>query len=1375
MLRTIRVFCFLSLFYLVAQGQSPDLKFKNITDQQGLSNSSVQCILQDYRGFLWVGTLDGLNRYDGNTFIQYVHQGNDSTSLSDNTIQCLYEDRAHQLWIGTRKGLNRFNPLTHTFSHYLHSKDPGSISQNTIQAIFQDHEGVLWVGTEGGGLNRWDPVANRFSHILVPDENGSPGHPTVNTLTEDKKGRLWIGTHGGLALFNRKQNSFTPISLTPMPDPEKLGKEILKIKSDTGGNLWILVKDQGLWKFNPETRSSQSFHHKEEANSLGSDILRDICLDHTGKLWVGGVNAGLNIWNPKNQNFYHYHHEPDNPFSLSQKSVQCIYEDRQHNIWIGTLRGGLNLYTPELGRFKLFKQTASPNSLSYDDIRAFAQDKLGRIWVGVDGGGLDLFDETSGTFRHFRHDPHQENSLCSTAILSLNPDPSGNIWISTWGGGLDLFNPNTQAFHHYKQDPRNPLSINSNFVRKVFQDSQHRIWVATDQGGLNIFHPDKDSFGRFYGNYKGSDHIWGNNIIDIQEDHAQNLWILTLDSGINRYAYGSGKITHFREPSGEPSTDIAFSYTDSKNRFWVGRKGLYLFDPTKDQFRLYTQVAGLDREYIKGILEDDQKNLWMSTSNGIIKFNPDTYAYKKYNMGDGLQGLEFEVNSCLKAKNGELFFGGVNGFNVFYPGDLKTNPIPPPVYLTDFQILNKSVQPQEKNSPLSQDISFTREIHLDYSQSTFSFVFAALNYVVPENNQYAYRLENFDKNWVQGGSEHKATYTNISPGDYTFQVKASNNDGLWNEKPTEVKIIISPPFYLSGWFKILALGILFLAAYTILYFRRAFELRILEEKKNQELQQVQLQFFTNISHEFRTPLSLILGPLEKINYETSAEKISHYYHTISRNAHRLMSLINELMDFRKVETGALKLRVQKENLILFLEEIIEEFKDLSTLKSIQFHYQNPEKFEQTWFDHSLVEKIVLNLVNNAFKYTNDQGRIEVALRKDLDAYVPAYSNELSIKNPKRFKNYFYILVKDNGIGITRESLPFLFERYYRISSSHLGSGVGLAFVKSLTLLHKGDIFVFSERNLGTEIIIALPYGEENYSQEEKTIIGTQEPGIRLESEFQVSRESLIPMADQKEESQNKAHILLVDDNQELRNFLKEELETRYTVQEAENGISALEFLQSDTVDLIISDIMMPGMNGIDFCQAVREQVEISHIPFILLTAKDSVESQMEGAKSGADIYLSKPINLGLLQLTIKNIFEKQEKLRDHYVKDSFVEARGLVHSAKDKEFMDRLMQIIDSQLVNPELDVDYLCREIYMSKTKLYQKIKSITGQSIAEFVRTYRLKKAVQMMTHEDVLLSEVTQRLGFVDPSYFSRVFKKEYGKTPSQFLQEIKKGIK
>jgi signal transduction histidine kinase/DNA-binding response OmpR family regulator/streptogramin lyase len=955
-------------------------------------------------------------------------------------------------------------------------------------------------------------------------------------------------------------------------------------------------------------------------------------------------------------------------------------------------------------------------------------------------------------------------------VLDVMQDRKGRIWVSTWGGGLNLFDRTKETFSRFLNDPSDSFSISSNFVQKTFEDYQGKLWVATYYGGLNLFDPGKGRFIRLVTDPSGKTRISGKNIVSLLEDREGRIWIGTDDGGLNCYNQNTRHFTHYFDAE-EKTPDLRVLFADSKGRIWVGQKGLYLLDATRDRFRPFAPAAGLSGEFIKGITEDELGYLWIATSNGLTSMNPETGSSTRYNTGDGLQALEFEANAFLRTKDGEMFFGGINGFNYFYPRTIRANPFVPPVYITGFQLSNRKVLPGDKNSLLQQDITLTKEVRLSYRQSTISFNFSALNYTTPENNQYAYKLDGLDKDWNYVGRENKAVYTNLAPGEYVFRVKASNNDGVWNQDGAAIRVVITPPFWKTGWFTFLLAAAGLAGLYAFYRVRTQLKLKEMEARKKEEIRQVQLQFFTNISHEFRTPLSLILGPLEKMMKEHAHPAFHRYYQTMYRNAQRLLSLINELMDFGKLESGSLKLGVQKGNLTIFMEELAEEFRDWVIQKEIDFTLQQNQQ-EEAWYDRQVLEKIVLNLLHNSFKYTKTGGQITLEVLSSLECFRPSFANELILKNQFRGTRYAYLRVADNGIGISATSIHHLFERYYRITDSHLGSGVGLAFVKSLALLHKGDIYVYSERMKGTEILIGIPVGENDYRKEEKRTEADKEGGIRLESTTGTGPELT------QENRRPASHlppvetILLVEDNEELRHFLKDALRGQYLVEEASDGQEGLIRAKETSPGLIISDVIMPGLDGFGLCRAIKEDIDTSHIPFVLLTARTDMPAQVEGLDSGADYYFAKPLNLELLLLTIRNRFEQDRKLKERYSRGSQVEALDLVHSEKDKEFMHRLLQTIDAQLANPEFDIDALCQEIGMSRTRLYAKIKGISQQSIGDFIRTIRLKKAVQIMTHEDVSLTEVMARIGIQTQSYFTKAFKKEFGKTPTQFILEMRK---
>ena len=1379
-LKHLLLFALCILPAVILPAQAPTLKFKHISIEQGLSNSTIETIYQDKRGFIWIGTRDGLNRYDGYQMVVYRYDSKDSNSISDNFIRYIYEDHNQQLWIGTINGLNRFDAATNRFTRYKHT--PGnaqSLSNNLVTCIYEDQQGSLWISTYGGGMNLFVPEKNGFAHFIhdsARPKSLSDDH--VNYLYEDSQSNFWVATEDGLNLFNRESRSFKSYRPLPGFNTDNANNVIRIIKEDRQGNLLLGTADNGLIVYNDKEKTFKQFRHQEkEPTSLASNLVRSLLVDKKGDTWIGSVNGGLDLFHAASGVFYHYQNEHDNAFSLSQRTASALFEDNQGNLWVGTHRGGLNLYMPNIEKFTLYRQEPDAGSLSYNDVKAFCEDSHGNIWIGTDGGGLNLFNREKNTFRHFKYDPYNTKTLGSNEVLAVMEDSEGNLWAGTWGGGLSLFNKSDGSFTRYLGNPADKNSLSSNYIQKIFEDHENNLWIATYYGGLNLFNRKTKQFTRVVEETKQNTRLLGNNVVSINEDKKGNIWIGTDDGGLNCLHAGTKHFTHYFNNE-EKIPDLRVIFIDSKGRLWIGQNGLYLYDAKRDTFALYTNKAGLAIEFIKGIAEDDQGNFWIATSNGITQFNPDNLSFKKYNTADGLQGLEFEANAYLKTKNGEIFFGGLNGFNSFYPENIKVNTFIPPVYITDFQVFNKKMLAGEKGSPLTNDISVTNKIELSYKQSTFSFGFSALNYTALENNQYAYKLEGQDHDWNYAGNERKASYTNLSPATYTFRVKASNNDGVWNEHGPAIVITITPPFWETWWFRALVFIILAYGIIRLYRFRRKLELRKLEESKKEEMHQVQLQFFTNISHEFRTPLSLILGPIEILQKEDPASANSHYYKSIYRNANRLMNLINELMDFRKSEAGVLKLHVMPGSIHQFLNEIYEEFGELAIQKNIHFDVIAPEENKETWFDRQVLEKIAINLISNSFKYTPNNGKITVEVLGSLDTFKPSFENELILKNDYNGQQYLYLRVADNGIGISKDSIAHLFERYYKITEAHLGSGIGLAFVKSLTVLHKGHIFVYSERNKGTEIIIGIPVSKDDYEKKERWVYNNQEAGARLESIQSKDGHDFAALEENKQYEEEQTgirktpHILIVDDNEELRNFLKESLGQHYHIAEATDGQTGLAIAKEAFPDLIISDVMMPGMDGIEFCRLIKDDIETSHIPFLMLTAKDALESRLEGVESGADFYFAKPLSIQLLTLTIRNILQHKQKLKERYFKDHYSEAKELVHSRKDKEFMDQLIAIIESHLTNPDMDVDYICMQMGMSRTKLYLKIKNVTGQSIGELVRTIRLRKAAQLMTHQDVSLTDVMYSVGIQTQSYFTKAFKKEFGKTPSQFLKELQK---
>ena len=1355
-------------------GQQSDLKFRKISREQGLSNSTVECIYQDKEGFMWFGTADGLNKYDVYKTIVYQNNPTDSLSIKDNYINSILEDKNQNLWVSTGTGLNRFNRDKNNFTRFTSQPDnTKTISSNSVNCIYEDKQNNIWFGSMEG-LNLLEKSGNsfkRFSNL----KNGLQAN-NISCLFEDSLGNFWLGTYGaGLFQFDRNTAQFKSY---PIQQPANMSGSnlITAITEDATGNLLIGTNGGGLIALNIENHISKNYLHNEyNTSGLSSNVVKCLLKDRKNKIWIGTENGGLNKMDAAKDSFTHFENNLDNPTSISQKTCSAIFEDILGNLWVGTHRGGVNLYCPAANKFDTYTQ--GRGSLSFKDVKTFFEEGNGNIWIGTDGGGINIWNRKTGIFEQLRHHKENVSSIGSDAILYIMQDKKGNIWVGTWGGGLNLYLGNGK-FKRYLHDPNNSSSISSNNIWHIFEDSQNKLWVSTSYGGLNLFDRQKESFTRINADSTKQTSFFGTNVVSANEDKNGNLWFITSDGGLNRSNKDSKVFEHYfyreKDLSEGDKGNLNVSFIDHKKRFWIGRKGLYLFDDNKNTFSLYTDIPILAKEIIEGITEDKKGVLWISTGNGLVSFNPETKAIRQYKTTEGLQGLEFNQNACLKLSSGEMLFGGVNGFNIFNPDNLYTADVAAPVYITDLQIFNTSMEFGQPGSPLIGPIGQAKEIKLGYNQSLFSLEYSALDYISPGETRYAYKLDGFDKNWNYVGTQRKATFTNLDPGTYTFHVRTATQSGIWSDNATSVKIIILPPYWKTWWFRLLAVLLVAAILYTLFFYHRKAEIKKLDEIKTKEIQQMQLQFFTNISHEFRTPLSLISGPLEMIQKEEGIlPRHLHYFQMMQRNVNRLMGLISELMDFRKVEAGVLKLQVMQGGLGIFVQEIAGDFSEMALQKNINFTINIPEPLTDVWFDHQIMEKVIINLIHNSFKYTPDGGTITIEALTNLENFVSQYENELLVANDHQASRYVYIRIIDTGKGISKESIRYLFERYYRITQEHLGSGVGLAFVKSLTKLHKGTINVYSQLNKGTEIIIALPATKEDYTHDEQWVGKLGEGSVQLESilyksEFQqintfgptiVAKAPLITK-----------HILIVDDNAELRGFIKDSLCNMYTISEAENGSDGLQKAREETPDLIISDVMMPVMDGIEFCRQLKCDIDISHIPFILLTAKNALQAKLDGIGGGADYYFSKPVSIGLLQLTIKNLFDQRQKIKDRYLNDHNVEVRELVHSVKDKEFINSLLELMELQLENTDLNVDFICQQIGMSRTKLYKKIKDLTGQTINEFVRLFRLKKAVEIMTNEDLPVVEVMYRIGIQSHSHFTTSFKKEFGKTPSQFMLEI-----
>ncbi len=1322
-----------------------------ISPKGGVAITSVMCINEDDLGFIWFGTNNGLFRYNTHEIKRYSYSQSDSSTISTNRINKILRDSKGQLFIATEDGICKYNPISDNFSRLKITDKLNHPIGTDIITLLETESGQYWMLDERGLA------------ILFPDLNTAEYLQLENTMSrarllyKDNRDYLWLVFQDGSIYYKSPEVAdfvFFANALSGYP-------RAMYCDDD---NIWIGYDQVGLLCFD---NGGNLIRHYSSTNDFISDQVRSIIKSHDGSIWVGTYNGiavvkeHTVIKEIKSDKYPH----------LPNQSIWSLYKDSNDIIWIGTWLGGLCYYSDftksvfhttnknankdkkqfiitsfaqdpdsihiwigtEAGTLIKYNTKTNASSLTsvgvgndmVRNIRAITFDKFDRMWIGTRGDGIVYRDKGKDAFKRL-----EVPFATGLQALSLLPVDDG-VWISDYQQGVFFYSFEEKDFKRYQHNPIDAHSISDKHVRKIIEDSKGNIWFAT-QNGVNLLRKGSSEFLHFFHKSDITESLAEDYNYSIMEDSQGNIWLGTNGSGLDKLNTSSFKFEHFAKKDGLPGNDIY------------------------------------------AILEDRDSNLWLSTDNGICRYSPQKNEVLTFGKIDGIYNNSFNPNSALFSMEGVMFFGGSNGFVRFRPEDILTrNIIEPKTVITGFYINNQQIL-SGKNEVLSESISYTQSVELNYKQNSFSFDFVATNYIYPDKNKFRYRLKGFSDSWITVENHASATFTNIPPGKYDFEVKASNNDGVWSEVPTAVAITIIPPLW-KRWYAFM-LYIVF-GLIVILYLRNEtikrhdlktqIELEKVKRESEESIHQVKLQFFTNISHEFRTPLTLILNPLNRLLNNNQFEKpIQTQLNIIRNNSNRLLRLIDQILDFRKIESEKLSLRPVKSDVVAFTQGVFSCFSEHAKHHSFKytFNTDSPELYID--FDPEKLDKIIFNILSNAFKYSNDGGSIVVSIRRNLYNDTRHQIEGIYVIGDTELKDYVEIVIADEGVGIAQEMLPIIFERFYRLDNAHMqGSGIGLALTKDYIELHHGSLSISSTPDKGTVVCVRIPVSQPSLVEEQSIAMSDQKIKTEQNIECLVSEKSF----DGLEMNYQESLVLIVEDNMELLDYLGNLLSDYFKVAKAKNGREGLDQVNSLYPDIIISDVMMPEMDGLELCEKIKSDIQTSHIPIVLLTALETIKDRISGLHAGADAYMPKPFNDQLLLVQIANLLDSRKTLRETFTDSSNNWITKVESMDLDKKLILRASQLVDLNLSNVDFTVDVLASELNLSRTTLHRKLKSLTNQSATEFIRFIRLKKSIDLMKEGKYKINEIGYAVGFNSHNYFTTSFKKQYGISPTEFMKK------
>ena len=1367
-------------FNISTFGQIGVVRFFSISD--GLSNNTINTILQDSDGYLWVGTEDGLNMFDGYFFKTYYHSPKDTLSICSNVITGLLQDKKGNLWIATCNGLDTYDKNTDMFIHYNFISYAGEVIKDVdIRAIAKDFNDNIIVYSTNTSPHTYifNQEKKRFEALFPKTKEIDLALNNIRTIYISENNILWFGsTTNGLFKVDRNNNTFINYKYSNIKQNSLQSNEIYHINK-TRNNEILISTSKGLYIYNEK---DNDFYPFEKANKEIQKIHSWYTyIDSNNNLWIATEGNGIYIYDIKDKKYRHISTHIKGKKILNNDYVRFIFEDSHNNIWLGTKKGLSYYINPKYIKFNLLKTNIiTNNKIDNTTISSIWKDKINNdyIWLGTYNYGLIKYNTKSGNYKILLNNSINSKTK-SDNINNIRRISNGELWVGTHRNGIYVLDNKERIKKHFLHNPLDSMSLSNNDVRYIYEDSSNKIWIATNGGGLNLYSKKNDGFTHFIPDYENySENIVGEWCLGITEDKQNNLWIYSYN-GLSIFNQKENIFRNYRNDISNPrslSNNWVYSVVEDLNgNVWIGtNNGLNLYDKLEDKFNIITTDNGLINNCIKSIIVDNKNNLWLASNKGLTRIKTQNINnttkiidIRNFTSDLAIEGNEFIINSVFKDKNNDIYFGGTKGLVYFNSDSIKFNTKKPKIIFEDI-IVNYN---EENSKKYRKQLFENKTLRFNHKQLVYEFKFVIIDFINSKKNRYKYKLIGFDNQWHYLGYKRDITLIGLSPGDYELVVSGENSIGIETVNKASVKFVVLPPWWLTGWayafYSLIILLIIFIIVTEILRKQRLehqIKIEKIEKQKSEELIQAKISFFTDITHEIRTPLTLIISTIEIALKKIKNKKEQHNINIIYRNSVRLLNLMNQLLDFRKLELGKVSLNIEKINLVTFVNDVISAFEFQYQKKNITLNININIEDDTIWYDKQKLEIILYNIISNAVKYVNENGNISI---KFIDL-----NNENKIK----------LIVTNTGKGIPAEQISNIFDRFYKGNNNSpnkdsMGApsmGIGLALTKRYVELHNGNIYVKSIENKSTSFFIEFLKGNKHFKEDVKIIKANSETNYQLTQPdslyIDVTPKHIIKT--DKNRIAKKPTLLIVEDNDEIRELLGDFLSDTFEIQFAEDGEKGLKLANEIIPNVIVCDIMMPGIDGLTLCNKLKNNINTSHIPIILLTAKITTDDQIKGLKCGADDYILKPFNPSVLKLKLTNVIKSLNKIYDKIEKDKTFIPSDITNNSLDEEFIKKAIECVNKNMQNSEFDLIRFSRELGMSERNLQLKFKSLINQSPIEFIRTIRLNKAAELLKERKLNISQITYEIGFNTTSYFTKCFKNQFGMTPTEYVKKQKR---